>query len=197
MLSAIVPESELEPDRSNVSVKDSVPVTSVPDCSSVRVRVVVSPVPSSFWMTVPSSVAIQTPETSTFSVPKWSSSSRPTATRLRRRKMRIVTWLKPHSFFRKFRGIHHGRWVQVGVKDLDCYVVASLPPDARVLSALRSAPSANAHAVQHRSCGLPDEPIDVIGALDLSLDDQRRQPVHRAPGHVGLRSGILPFDGTA
>ena len=43
--SVIVPESVLEPDRPNVSVKDSVPVTSVPDCASVRVRVVVWPVP--------------------------------------------------------------------------------------------------------------------------------------------------------
>ncbi len=37
---------------------------------------------------------------------------------------------------------------------------------------LRSTPAANAHPIQHRARGLLDEPLDVIGGLDLSLDPQ-------------------------
>ena len=69
LLPMSVPETALEPDRPNVSVKASLPVTSVPDCTSVRVKDVVWPVPSSPWMTVPASVAVQTPETSSCSGP--------------------------------------------------------------------------------------------------------------------------------
>ena len=47
MLPTSVPEAAFEPDRSKVSVKAPVPVTSVPDCASVRVMTVVWPVPSS------------------------------------------------------------------------------------------------------------------------------------------------------
>ena len=58
------------------------------------------------------------------------------------------------------------------------WVGGSLAPLARrfrrllMETRLRSTSTANAHNVQHCSGGLPDEPINVFGALDLSLDDQ-------------------------
>jgi superfamily II DNA/RNA helicase len=51
--------------------------------------------------------------------------------------------------------------------------------------------------VQQRARGLLDERVDVDCGQDLSLDQQRCQPVHRTPGHVGLCSRILPLDHAA
>ncbi len=39
---------------------------------------------------------------------------------------------------------------------------------------------------------MPDQPVDVVGRVDLAVDPQRCQPVHGTPGHVGLRLRILP-----